>query len=118
MPLLLSWIAPTDAEGSLERRDTPFGQRGQELLVLAAREGSGIHLSPLRVRDAARDLVDGGAARLEDVESHHGPAEGLEMIVDVQGQPSIAPTPLGLAGAIAAGPSLATAAIEHHLDGR
>ena len=102
--------------GPLERRHTPFGLRGQELLVLAGGQGSGIYLSPLTPPRCSEALVEGGAARLEDVEPHHRPAESLEVIVDVEGQSAVAPPSLGPAGALAAGPSLTAAAIEDHLD--
>src|SRR5207247_1980558 len=89
--------------GPLERRHTPFGLRGQELLVLAGDQGSGISLSPLTPPRCGEALVDGGAARLEDVEPHHRPAESLEVIVDVEGQSAVAPPSFGPAGAAAPG---------------
>src|SRR5438309_3715782 len=120
MPSLLSWIAPTDAEGSpgaeayavWAARSRTVGAGGA-----GGGQGSRIYLSPLMpLRCGEALLVDGGAARLEDVEPHHRPAESLEVIVDVEGQSAVAPPSLGLAGALAAGPSLTAAAIEDHLD--
>src|SRR5439155_24784591 len=122
MPSLLSWIAPSDAEGpwsgGIRRLSCEVKTVGAGVLalVLAEQRGSGIYLSPLTPPRCGEALVDGGAARLEDVEPHHRPAEGLGVIVDVEGQSAVAPPPLGLAGALAAGPSLAAAAIEDHLD--
>src|SRR5213594_2834243 len=101
MPSLLSRIAPSDAQGPWSGG---IRRLGCEVKNVGAGGGKGL-------RRCGGELVNGGAARLEDVEPHHGPAEGLEVIVDVEGQPAIAPATVGLAGALAAAPSLATAAI-------
>src|SRR2546426_5827276 len=116
MPSLLSWIELTDAEGSPGAEAYAVWPARSRTVGAGGGRSSGIYLSPLPPRRCGEALVDGGAARLEDVEPHHRPAESLEVIVDVEGQSAVAPPSLGLAGALAAGPSLTAAAIEDHLD--
>src|SRR5439155_17595055 len=113
---LLSWIAPSDAEGPWSGG---IRRLSCEVKTVGAGGGEGLRDLPEpshAPRRCGEALVDGGAARLEDVEPHHRPAESLEVSVDAEGQSAVAPPPLGLAGALAAGPSLTAAAIEDHLD--
>src|SRR5207244_12687544 len=98
MPSLLSWIELTDAEGSPGAEAYAVWAARSRTVGAGGGQGSGIYLSPLTPPRCGEALVDGGAARLEDVEPHHRPAESLEVIVDVEGQSAVAPPSLGLAG--------------------